>query len=125
MPLAKKIILDTNFAMIPADLGIDVFAEIDVICDFPYELFILEKSEKELEKIQERGGEHGRAAKLALSLIESKNVKTLQDESDEYVDDVLVRLSDEYIVATQDSELKKRLKGKKIFLRQKKYVVLE
>jgi rRNA-processing protein FCF1 len=126
MPVAKKILLDTNFLMIPASLGVDIFEKIEEMCDFPYELFVLEKSKQELERIQERGrGKDSREAKLALSLIDAKKINVLIEDSNEYVDDVLVKLNDEYIIATQDTELKKRLTGRKIFLRQKKYLVLK
>ena len=126
MPVAKKILLDTNFLMIPASLGVDIFEKIEEMCDFPYELFVLEKSKQELERIQGRGrGKDSREAKLALSLIDAKKINVLIEDSNEYVDDVLVKLNDEYIIATQDTELKKRLTGRKIFLRQKKYLVLK
>ena len=126
MPVAKKILLDTNFLMIPASLGVDIFEKIEEMCDFPYELFVLEKSKQELERIQERGrGKDSREAKLALSLIDAKKINVLIEDSNDYVDDVLVSLNDEYIIATQDTELKKRLTGRKIFLRQKKYLVQE
>jgi rRNA-processing protein FCF1 len=126
MPVAKKILLDTNFLMIPASLGVDIFEKIEEMCDFPYELFVLEKSKQELERIQGRGrGKDSREAKLALSLIDAKKINVLIEDSNDYVDDVLVSLNDEYIIATQDTELKKRLTGRKIFLRQKKYLVQE
>ena len=43
-----KIILDTNFLMIPAQFNVDIFSEIHRICDFKYELYIIDKTIDEL-----------------------------------------------------------------------------
>ena len=63
------------------------------------------------------------AAKLALKLIKAKGLKIL-DINQKPVDKILTELSKEYIIATQDKELKKEIKNK-IILRQKKYLVLQ
>jgi len=47
----RKIILDTNFLLIPAQFKVDIFSEIDRICSFTYSLFVLDKSVEELKKI--------------------------------------------------------------------------
>ena len=62
--------------------------------------------------------------KMTLQLVKAKKLRILKTKQGK-VDDILVGLSGkDTIIATQDKELKKRIKGKKIVLRQKKYLVL-
>jgi len=49
----KKIIIDTNALMAISELKIDIFAEVDKVCDFPYQLAVLQGTLDELDKIIE------------------------------------------------------------------------
>ena len=127
----KKIIFDTNFLLVPIQFKVDVFSEVGRICDFNYQLCILDKSINELENIiKSQKGKSKRAAKIALQLIKAKNIKIISTKDIEgSADDSIVELAnkDEHIVATLDKELKKRLKQKGvslISLRQKKYLAI-
>ena len=126
----KKIILDTNFLLLPAQFGLDIFTELENLADFRYKLYVLEKSITELKKIaKEQKGKVKRDVKLALSMIEQKirqdEIIMIDTSGDErLVDDIIVSLEG-YIVATQDIGLQRRLKAKKakiISMRQKKYL---
>ena len=124
----KKIILDTNFLMIPLQFRVDIFSELERICHFNYELCIYEGSADELKNIMKAGsGRDKAAAKLALQLIRTKNIKTIKSD-EKYID--LAILNDagkDSIIATLDIPLKKRLleKGASVvILRQKKYLKL-
>ena len=76
--MPKKIILDTNFLMAVSQFGIDIFAELGKICDFGYELFVVDETINELERIKDSNkGKDGKAAKLALSIIKSKRLNTV------------------------------------------------
>lgn len=121
-----RIILDTNFLLIPAQFKVDIFSEIKRIADFKYHLYVLDKTLDELKKIEkEQRGKHKAAAKLALALLKNKKVKVIKTTSENYVDDLLVEYSKKgAIIATQDLGLKRRLKKPCIFLRQKKYLAL-
>ena len=119
----KEIILDTNFLLIPGQFKVDIFSEIDRVCPFSYDLYVLDKSINELERIM---GKDKPAAKLALSLIKAKKLKILKTSEKKSVDDLILGMND-VIVATLDKELIRRLKekGTKIIrLRQKKYLVV-
>ena len=123
----KKIILDTNALMAIAEFKIDIFSEIKRIMQHPYELFILDKTIMELNKIiEEQKGKDKVAAKLALQLIEGK-VNLIKTDAG-LVDDLIVELADENtFVCTQDMVLKQRLKAKKIAIicmRQQQYLCL-
>lgn len=122
----KDIIIDTNFLLIPAQFKVDIFAEISRICLFKYQLYVLDKTIGELDNIVKRQkGRHKKAAELALQLIKSKHLKILATHLAGDVDTILAELAGKgYIVATQDRELKKRLKAK-IMLKQRKYLAIE
>jgi len=122
----KKIILDTNFLLIPAQFKVDIFDEIDRIILEKYELFVLDKTIDELNKIindKKQKLRNRKAAKLGLQLLKSKKVKIIKTREDLLVDDLIVKLKG-YIVATQDIGLKNRIKGKIITLRAKKKLIL-
>ena len=126
--MTEKVLLDTNFIMIPAQFKVDIYAEIKRICPFKYELYVLDKTYLELESIIEtQRGKNKAAAKLAKAILEAQKPKTLKTTSKDYVDKIILGL-DGYIVATQDKLLRSELKKqgvKTIVLRQKKYLILE
>lgn len=125
----KKVLLDTNFLMACGQFKVDIFAQIDKISTFRYEIFILDKTLEELNKIiEEQKGKDKDAAKIALKLVAIKNIKTIKTEGCEKTDDIILDLAykKDFIVATQDRALKSRLKEKSVpmvVLRQKKKVV--
>ena len=124
-----NILLDTNFLLIPAQFKVDIFSEIDRIADFRYKVIVLDKTIDELKKIiKEQKGKNKRAASLALQLLKTKHIKTLNTQKlYKPVDEIILNLAKKSfsIVATQDKALKTRLKAKGvklIVLRQKKYL---
>lgn len=126
---SKKIVLDTNFLLIPGQFGVDIFTELQRICDFPYELHIMETTLKELENIMEKSaGTARQAGKLALELVKAKDINIISSDVG-YVDRAILDSVDETtIVATMDAELREKLKKKGvklITLRQKKYLIIE
>lgn len=124
----KIIIPDTNVLMAIGEFKMDIFSELEQICDFKYEIGILDKVETELKKIlREQTRKNREAAKLALKIIERMKIKKIKTSSGK-VDDLIVELSKnpEVIIATQDKELKERIKkvkGRIITIRQKKKLV--
>jgi len=113
-----KIILDTNILL--SKHKIDIFSEISRICDFNYELCVLDKT---LEELKNKKG-----SKLALNLITAKRVGIIKTKMDKSVDDLileLVEMEKSAIVVTQDIDLKRLLKEKgikTITIRQNKYL---
>ena len=125
----KKVLIDTNFLLIPVQFKVDIFSEIERICDFDYKLYILDKTTEELESIiKTQKGKSKDAAKLALRLIVLKGINTIKTEKNVYADTAITNIAakEGFIVATQDKGLKMRLKAKNVpimTLRQKKYVI--
>lgn len=122
----KKIIIDTNFLMIPYKFRVDIFSEFDKICSFNYRLFVIEKTIDELRNIvQKQPGKNKKAAEFALKLIGLKNIGKIASK-DMDVDSAILKMADkDAVVATQDGFLKKQLleKGASvIWMRQKKYL---
>ena len=124
----KKIIIDTNFLMIPIQFRVDIFSEIDRICNFNYKLYIFDKSIDELKNIvKKQAVKNRKAAQFALKLIKLKNIGIIKSERENVDALILSNLGKDTIVATQDMLLKKKLleKGASlIILRQKKYLQL-
>ncbi|MFH1506380.1 MAG: PIN domain-containing protein [archaeon] len=126
----KKVLLDTNFLLLPGQFMIDIFTQIEGLMEYPYKLCVVDKTIGEIKKIVETGNTRDkRSAKMALMLIKQKGLKTLRSFSHKGVDDLIVDKSDDdTYVATQDKGLKKRLKEKNIkviTLKQKKYLRFE
>ena len=126
----KKIILDTNFLLIPSEFKVDIFTEIQKVVPFQYELYIIDGTIAELHKIIEGRGVKSKDklnAKIGLQLVEQK--KVVKIESQGHVDDVIVDIADsDTIVATSDRELRRRLRAKGIHLislRKKQYLIYE
>lgn len=117
--------------MLPITQKVDIFTELDRVCDFPYELFVIDGTIQELKKVvNEQSGKNKEAAKISLELIKSQNIKIINNTKKDYVDNLILNIAQEkgYFVATQDKDLKSKLKNnnvQRIFLRQKKYLIVE
>jgi uncharacterized protein len=127
-----RIILDTNFLMIPMEFKVDIFSEIKRLMTEPYELCFFEATEGELIKLSKGTSKGAIAAKATLKLIKQKNLKSLTNSNEEkYVDSLILEGSTaKDIVCTQDQALKRLLKAKHkgirlIALKSKKYLDFE
>ena len=113
------IVLDTNIILDSIKFKVDLFTELKRVCNFPYKISVLDKTLQELE--------NKKNSKLALELIKKKNIQVIKTQEG-YVDNILLKLDNNYIIATNDKELKNKLKKanrKIITLRQKKYLITE
>ncbi len=127
----KKVILDTNFLLVPGELGIDIFSEIERLIQERHEIVVFENTLEELETLIDRDkSKHSFNAKLGFIMAKQKNLKTIKGFSG-HVDDIILDYTkskpENFIVATQDKDLKRRLKKnhvKTIGVRQKKYLIL-
>ena len=123
----RRIYLDTNLVLIPAQFKVDIFEEIKRLMDRPYELFVFDKTMKELDDLEKKGGKLRQEVKLTKILLKSKALNIVPlPFGVKTVDEGLLSLTDS-IVATQDMALKRRLAAKytkMIVLRQKKYLMM-
>ncbi len=121
--MLEKIILDTNFILIPIQFHVDIFSEFNRLLD-NFKLYLLERSVDELYHL-----ENGRYVSLCKKIIDLHNITILENEKNIPVDDLLLELGTVgYIIATNDKELRSHLYKKRvnhIFMRQKNKLQLE
>ncbi len=120
-----RIVLDTNFMLIPFQFGVDIKAELERILDFNYRLYTLDGVLKELAVLSKGKGQSGRAAKASMGI--AKDLPIIAANGD--VDDALLSLASyDTIICTNDKILKEKIKKKGasvVYLRQKKYLVID
>lgn len=126
----QKIILDTNFLMIPVQFKVDIYSEIDRIMTAKYKIYTLDRCIWELDKITKtQKGKDKEAAQIAKKIAQKKQITILKTDKLKNVDKILLQKAEEgAIIATQDKLLKKALKNKNskiITLKQKKYLTIE
>jgi len=112
-----SIILDTNFLLSSLKFKIDFISEIDRICKFNYEVLVFEGTLREIK--------NKKLGRLALEIIRQKNIRVINSKNS-YVDKDILNLSGEdYIIATNDKNLIKKLKFPIIRIKQKKYLIIQ
>ncbi|MBW3010690.1 hypothetical protein KY335_05125 [Candidatus Woesearchaeota archaeon] len=127
-----KIILDTNFLLIPGTLGVDIFSMIRDM-DPKAGFYVVDKTVDELDSIiAKKAPKFKKAAKLAKQFINKFNITILSSKTQTFknVDELILKIAGEggYLVATQDALMKKKARSKGlqiIYLRQKKYVIID
>jgi len=123
----KKIVLDTSFLISCANFKIDWEQELKRICDFAFEVVLLDRVAEELKTVRK----DKIAAKLALAILKHKKIFAIPtDDERQSVDTLIVAFAakNKALVATQDLGLKQRLRAKlarTITIRQKGHLVLE
>jgi len=122
--LPVKVILDSNFLMIPFQFNLDIFQEIEFLLQKKVDFIVPSAVKSELTALSTRGGEGAAEASLALQLASRCRVVEVTLETNETVDDAIVKASQKLgaVVATNDIELKNRLKLLKVpvvYLRDK------
>lgn len=131
-----RVIIDTNFLLLPGSQGIDIFTEVQQLIDGSLELCIVESTNWELQNIIDglaKGKTKGSDkfnAKLGLILAKQKGLKVLKSSQiTNFADQAILELSKEGMyVATLDKELQglvKKKGGKVITVRQKKHLVVQ
>lgn len=121
-----RVILDTNFFLLPAKFKVDIFAELDRIIDVKYELVTLEPVMRELRGLARGKGKDGMAARVGLKLLEGK-VRVVKFKEKDADVAILKFAKKGDAVATLDAVLERRLLGlgrKVIYLRAKKYLTV-
>ena len=127
-----RIVLDTNFLMIPSQFKVDIFSEINRLIEEPYELCTYQGIIDELSELAKSKGKDSIHAKTALMIIKQKNLKSLPNSINEtYADNLILEgVTSKDVVCTQDQALKRLLKHQHkgirfITLKSKKYLDFE
>ena len=127
----RGVILDSNFLFVPLRFGVDVFGEIEgllgpsVVCLVPAAVLA------ELGLLRGESSP-GLVREIDFALELAGRCRVLEGErlEGESVDDLILRLAVDggYLVATNDGELRGRLRGEGVpvvFLRQRAYLEVE
>ena len=127
----RAVLLDTNFLFIPLRHKVDIFRELETLLGPNIQIYIIEATLQELEYLKQNAKpslikEIDFAEKLSKKCIILEN----SNNKNETTDDKILRIALELDlpVATNDKELRKRLKHEKItviFLRQRAYLDIE
>ena len=122
----KKIVIDTSLLVSCANFKIDWQSELERICDFAFEVVVLDRVFDELKNLKK----DKTAAKLAMAILKHKKIAATKTTGILPVDTLILNyaVKNKAIVATQDIALKKRLKEKRIKLvtiRQKGQLIVE
>ena len=125
-----KVVLDSNFLMIPFQFNLDIFQELEYLLQKKVDLVVPSAVKGELTQISARGGEGAAEASLALQLASRCRVVEVTLAPGENVDDAIIRASQKLraVVATNDIELKKKLRDINIpvvYLRDKSKLEVE
>lgn len=101
--MTRKILLDTNFLVAPFQFSFPLFEEFQRL--YPTaELYTLEDAVQEARSI-----ESGKYIDLVDKLLDTQEIEIMATEGEGEVDDLIVDISEEYVVATNDRELRDRL----------------
>jgi rRNA-processing protein FCF1 len=115
-----KIVLDTNFLIDCVRFKIDMAKELA-----GHEIYTVESVIPELMRIASKNTKDASSANIALKIASSLDILPAKEKETD--DSMLSYSKDGYVIATQDSALKVRIKdagGKVAYIRQRKYVSL-
>ena len=136
-----KVIIDTNFLMLPGGQGIDIFTEIPRLINDSIQMCVVESTLWELQRIidgtaksrtkkNKIKGSDKFNAKLGFILAKQKDLKVLKNSNiTNYADEAILEfVNKNVIVATLDKQLQKKVlakEGKIILVRQGKKLELQ
>ena len=123
MAKSSKALLDTNFLLSIVRLKVRAFDEMKHMGI--NEFYVLSGSLEELSKLSENKRIE-KEVNVVKKIMKTEKVITLKSTG--IVDDELMNKSKEFVVATDDSALRKRIKsfgGMSIYIRNKAYIEME
>lgn len=118
----RKILLDANFLILPFQFNVDLFGDFDRLVGEFYEVYTLNRTYNEALNVED-----GKYTNMVKRLVNESDpeIEIVQTDGDQPVDDILVELAGEFIIATNDGELKRRLREQElphVYLRQKNHL---
>ena len=129
--MTLRIIIDTNFFLIPSKFRLDIFEELNNLSGQKVEPILLSHAHFELQKlVRSNSIKLSKQARLGLRLTERCKIVNVERKIGESNDDLTLRMAIEWKcpVATNDGELRRRLRSSGIpvvFLRQKSRLEVE
>lgn len=111
-PSERKVVLDTNFLLLPGRRTVDVFSMLE---QEGFTVIILDTVYNELKGLSTGRSETAQAAKLALQLIKRKGLNTVPSSA-AYADDAILAYCRDHqaSAATEDGDLRRKLRRSSI-----------
>jgi len=108
-----RVLLDSNFLMIPMEMHIDVFEGIQNLLGRRVEFILIKQVYDELRTLSTATSKVGRQAAYALKLAKRCRIMNVEMKASESTDDAIARVAKDTgtIVATMDLELRRRLRN--------------
>lgn len=123
------IAMDSSMLLAIEEFKTDVFDEIKkMFGEKKVSFCITESVEKELNKLEKKNKRRKRQVSIAKELLEKNDVKVIKTNALKADDSLLEIAGIGVIVASNDKELRKRIKAfgrKNIYLRKKKFIEIE
>jgi len=112
--ISVKVLFDTNFLMIAFERPVNVVERVEELLEAKVRPVILRSQLRELEKIasSDKRQKAARIARTVLEYVKKRGFEVIESGG-EVVDDAIVETSkrEDCIVATNDRELRRRLRG--------------
>ena len=126
----EVLVFDTNFLFVPFEFRVEIISEIIKILGNDVSFVILRETLDELERIEQKKTKNKKFLPLIATLLRKYDVSILisqekMGKSSSYVDAILHTLPKNWVIATNDKELKQSLwkvPRRVIFMRQKSYL---
>lgn len=126
-----KVLLDTNFLMIPLRFGVDIFSEMTSLLEGVVEPVVTQSVLDEIHLLlREAKPSFSRELEFALKMSSQCTLIDDQRRLNEKVDDSLIRIAMDhgFIVGTTDADLRRRLRAVSVpalYLRQSNRLCIE
>lgn len=117
-----KIMLDTNFLL--TMVRNKIFALEQLKGKLPVEFYTLSRVLIELQGLGKNDKKIKKEVSLVDQILKLNNVRVIESEIDS-VDEEMIKLSKEYVIATNDKELRRKVHqkgGKTVFIRSLTYI---
>ena len=127
--MPTRILVDTNFLLIPVRFKVDIFTDSSDAVNDLTEFYVSSRVLNEIRLLKEKS-KPSFVKELRLAETYAGQCTLIEDPSDGEVDDSLVNLAlrERMVLGTTDSELRQKARKagvKVIYLRQRNYLVLD
>jgi rRNA-processing protein FCF1 len=129
--MSIKVILDSNFLMVPVQFKVDIFEEMNKLLEQRVIAVVPSPIYREIKKLSEsKNLKLRKQGRIALELARKTKIINIEIRPKETVDELIVRLADEWAcpVATNDIDLRRKLRDMKIpviYLRQLSHLAID
>ena len=112
--IPRKVLLDTNFLLVPYQFKLDIFTKIEEMLETPHSFVVPTGVVGELEKLSKGKGKEGAAARFGLKLLKLKEHESIESSGnvDNWIRDYAKGKG--IIVATNDRALRVKLKKNRV-----------